>query len=294
VANLSATIDALRLDCDARTVNSLYLCGNVLDPAAMEKEAAARREIGLGVTVLSRAEIRRAFAITRDAALLSEQNLQVDPVRAAAGFLKVARSRGAEVFAPVDVAGLDRVAGRVIATTAGGPKISARFVVLATGYELPSFLPRGYHYIASTWAIATRPQPEHLWPGRPLIWEASDPYLYMRTTADGRVLCGGEDEEFSDETARDALIPAKAAVLAEKLKGLFPALDTRPEFAWAGAFGTAETGLPIIAEIPGLPDCWLTLGLGGNGMVYSQIAAEIVGAALDGKHDPDLDLYGFR
>ena len=40
---------------------------------------------------------------------------------------------------------------------------------------------------------------QHLARARPSIWEASDPYLYMRATADGRVICGGEDEEFSDE-----------------------------------------------------------------------------------------------
>ena len=46
-----------------------------------------------------------------------------------------------------------------------------------------------------------------------MIWEASDPYLYLRTTPDGRILCGGEDEEFSDEAARDALLPRKTATL---------------------------------------------------------------------------------
>lgn len=59
----------------------------------------------------------------------------------------------------------------------------------------------------STYALATRPQPRKLWPRQAFVWEASDPYLYMRTTDDGRVICGGEDEEFKDEARRDALIP---------------------------------------------------------------------------------------
>ena len=39
-----------------------------------------------------------------------------------------------------------------------------------------------------------------------MIWEAADPYLYLRTTADGRVVAGGEDAPFADAAQRDALI----------------------------------------------------------------------------------------
>ena len=87
--------------------------------------------------------------------------------------------------------------------------ISAGHVVLATGYELAPFVPAKDHRILSTWAIATRPQKRRIWPHEALIWEASDPYLYMRSTRDGRVICGGEDEEFADERQRDALIADK-------------------------------------------------------------------------------------
>ena len=52
-----------------------------------------------------------------------------------------------------------------------------------------------------------------------MIWEASDPYLYIRTTPDGRVICGGEDEDFADDEKRDALIPRKTATLRRKLGG---------------------------------------------------------------------------
>ena len=83
-----------------------------------------------------------------------------------------------------------------------------------------------------------------------MIWEASDPYLYLRTTPDGRIICGGEDEEFSDEAARDALLPRKTATLQRKLGRLIRGADTTVEFAWTGSFGTSDTGLPTIGQIP--------------------------------------------
>ena len=41
------------------------------------------------------------------------------------------------------------------------------------------------------------------WPDNALVWEASDPYLYMRATLDGRVIIGGADEtDVEDAGAR--------------------------------------------------------------------------------------------
>ncbi len=78
--------------------------------------------------------------------------------------------------------------------------------VFATGYELLPFVPAAASDIHSTWAIATVPQAGPPWPSRALVWEASDPYFYARTTPDGRVVAGGEDEPFADDDKRDALI----------------------------------------------------------------------------------------
>jgi glycine/D-amino acid oxidase-like deaminating enzyme len=146
--------------------------------------------------------------------------------------------------------------------------------------------------VVSTWAIATVPQ-MRLWPEQCTIWEASDPYLYARTTPDGRVICGGEDEEFSDEAARDALIESKTKTLQRKLGRLLPQLDTTVEFAWTGSFGNSTDGMPTIGRIPGMPCCWAALGYGGNGTTYSRIAADVICGALTGRPDVDADLFRF-
>lgn len=171
--------------------------------------------------------------------------------------------------------------------------ISCRTLVFATGYEFPSFVPLAGHRLLSTYAIATAPQPRRLWPGE-MVWEASDPYLYCRTTPDGRAIIGGEDEDFVDEERRDAVLAEKAATLAAKAGKLFPKLDTTPAFAWAGTFGGSETGLPTIGPIPDHPACWAVLGYGGNGTVFSRLAAEMIRTAVAGGTDPDADLFAFR
>ena len=124
--------------------------------------------------------------------------------------------------------------------------------------------------------------------------EASDPYLYVRTSPDGRVICGGEDEDYSDAETRDAANVRKTRILQRKLGRLIPGIDTTPEFAWSGAFGATRTALPIIGPVPGMPNCWAALGYGGNGTTYARIAADVICGALAGRPDSDADLYDFR
>ena len=175
-----------------------------------------------------------------------------------------------------------------------GAIFKTRALIYATGYEMPDIVPCKETEVNSTWAIATAPQPDKLWPTKALIWEAAEPYLYVRTTAEGRVVAGGEDEEFSDEKARDALIAEKTAAIQRKLKALFPQLDVEAEYAWTGSFGTSKTGMPAIGLIPGKSHSYAVLGFGGNGITFGMIAAEIFRAALTGAPDPDADLFAFR
>jgi glycine/D-amino acid oxidase-like deaminating enzyme len=155
-------------------------------------------------------------------------------------------------------------------------------------------VPASKHRIYSTWAIATTPQPERLWPQRALIWEASDPYLYVRATVDGRVLCGGEDEEFANDERRDALVPRKTAALATKLEKLFPRLDSRAAFAWTGSFGGSTSGTPRFGPVPGHPRCFAVLGYGGNGITFSMLAASMIASAVQGRPDADAGVFAFE
>lgn len=293
VSNLHGRIRELGIACDLAERDSLYLAGDALGPDELRAEAAARRLAGIAATYLPAKQLKERFGIARRGAILSHGNLALDPRKLTAGLLRKALERGARFFAPLEAGAIHATHEDVTVETRQGPRIRARHVVLATGYELTDLVPSQNHRIVSTWAIATRPQPRAVWPGAAFIWEASDPYLYMRATADGRVVCGGEDEDFADEETRDASIGAKTRRIAAKLGRLFPDLDPTPEFAWAGAFGTTTTGLPYIGPLPRHPRIFPVMGYGGNGITYAQIASEIIAAAIAGEQDSDAALFGF-
>ncbi|PWJ93994.1 MULTISPECIES: FAD-binding oxidoreductase [Mesorhizobium] len=294
VSNLAARIAELGIKCGPSRTPSLYLAGTMLGPSELRDEVEARRLAGIGATYLTPAPLAETFGIDRDGGILSHGNIALDPRKLTAGLLLKTLDRKARFYAPLEATAIEDSADEVVVATRDGPTITAQHVVLATGYELVDIVPAAAHRIISTWAIATRPQSRNIWPQAAFIWEASDPYLYMRATADGRVVCGGEDEDFVDEAQRDALIGDKSARIAEKLGQLFPHLDTWPEFAWTGSFGTTTTGLPYIGAIPRHPRIHAVMGYGGNGITFSQIASEIVSASIDGRDDTDARLFAFN
>jgi glycine/D-amino acid oxidase-like deaminating enzyme len=293
VSNLAARIDELCISCGMSPRPSLLLAGNRLGAGRLREEAEARRVAGLYADYLTAGQLRDQFGIARDGAILSPGNLALDPRKLTAGLFLKALERGARLHAPVEATEFRSSASGVEVGTSNGPVISAKHVVLATGYELASIVPPKGHSVVSTWAIATRPQKTRLWPREAFIWEASDPYLYLRATADGRVICGGEDEEFADEDARDALIGEKTKRISEKLARLMPQLNPVAEYAWTGSFGSTATGLPIIAKAPRHNRVHAIMGYGGNGITFSRIAAEIVLANLTGARDSDAGLFAF-
>jgi glycine/D-amino acid oxidase-like deaminating enzyme len=284
----------LGFDDSIEDSDSLYLQGDMLDAHGLQREAAARTRAGFEVEYLNASQVQAEYGIRRRAGLRTANAFSADPRVLAAGMLRAAVARGAQLFSPEEVTEVHAVRGGVRAVTASGHRIAARHLVFATGYELAHCVPAAGHRIVSTWAIATVPQRRLPWVRPSLIWEASEHYLYLRTTADGRVLCGGGDEDFADATKRAALLESKRDWLQRRLCTFAPQVDARVAYAWGGSFGISAHGLPTIDQIPGMPRCYALLGYGGNGITFSMMGAQMLRNVLTGEGDEDLDLVRFR
>jgi glycine/D-amino acid oxidase-like deaminating enzyme len=291
VQGLKERVQDLGIDCDLTMRPTIYLSGNTLDVGALKQESLARQKIGLRAEFLDRAELRRLSGIERAGALFSRGNAEVDPVKLVGGIWRQFLRRGGRLVPNMQIDKVDQSQARVRLESRDGRVVFARHAVFCTGYELIECVrPKGFKII-STWVLATKRQPRALWPNKSLIWEAADPYLYLRTTADGRAIVGGEDEPFADEEKRDLATPQKIAAIMKKASRLLPAVDFNAAFQWTGSFGESPNGIPAIGPIRGMPRCYAVLGFGGNGITFSMLAAQLVSRAIQGIKDPDRSLF---
>ena len=230
--------------------------------------------------------MRREFDFDREAAIISPGSADADPLLLAHALLASAIRGGARMF-DAQATGYDNFGHGIIVTLENGRQIEAKRVILATGYVMPDFLQSDLHTTASSWAIATPPQtPDALWRDGVLIWEASDDYLYARTTVDNRIVIGGEDDDtITAPEERDTLMPAKAEAILKKLSLLRPNAVAKAELIWSGAFGETEDGLPMIGQVPGMPNLYAAYGYGGNGITFSFLASRLIGKMIGGHRE---------
>jgi glycine/D-amino acid oxidase-like deaminating enzyme len=281
-----------RIVCGLKDKSSLYLAGDAYGYRALEAEAEARAAIGLDSQYLNAAALRERFGVTRTGAILSSGSASGDPARLAAGLLRRAHAHGAQIWSPVEVLQAVSDPDGVTLLTDAGHAVRAKSVVFCCGYEFPKGVATPGAEIISTWAMASKPRQRcPAWLKDMLVWEASDPYLYLRMGGDGRLIVGGEDASSATAHQDKAKLKRKREILTGKLHRLLPDVSFEIDYGWAGAFGESATGLPSIGPVEGMDHTWAVMGFGGNGITYSVIASQIVAAEIRGQRDPDADLY---
>jgi len=279
-----------------RSCRSLYLGLFGASEGELEEEAAARRNLGIDARWLPRGELSSRFGIERGGAILSTTALEVNPVGLTRALLVEIHRRGGAIVekAVVDLAPLASQ-DPPFRLRAAGATIVADWVIVASGYETPEQfgLVAKLVTLKSTFAIATEPHRHPCWGNDTVVWGDADPYFYCRGTPDGRLLAGGADEPFEGEASRDALIESKARSIQDWLSRLCPARRPCAEFSWAGTFAETADGLPYLGPHPCWPRVLFSLGYGGNGITFSQIAARHNAAIIDGADPPTRLLFEF-
>ena len=236
------------------------------DFTAMARDAdALRRDLGMSIDVLSKADVRREIAADcYQGGLLFHAHGGVHPALFHQGLLRRAREAGVLVVGHTPVTGLMRGANRFNVETARG-SIDAGAVVVATnaytGRTTPDFARR--LVAIPSFMIATEPlgleRVRGLIPNGRMIVETREKHLYYRASPDGtRMVLGG----------RAALHPIAleeaAARLMKELCAIFPALEgSRVSHVWSGNVAMTRSDLPGIGQRDGI---WYALGCNGSGV----------------------------
>ncbi|MXN89701.1 FAD-dependent oxidoreductase [Flavobacterium sp. Sd200] len=272
---------------------SLYYAAAKKDAGWLKKEFEARKKAGFAVTWLEPEEVKEQYGFDSCGAILSELAAQTNAYMLSHCLLQQGHEDN-KIFDRSPVTDIKHTKKGVLLTTEEGFTIKANKLIYATGYEAVDFVDEKIVDLLSTYAVVSEQYNErNFWKDEVLIWNTANPYLYMRTTPDNRVLVGGRDEDFSNAEMRDKLIKKKTEQLTKDVNKLFPELNFKEEFSWTGTFGSTKDGLPYIGPYEKLPNGYFALGFGGNGITFSLIAAEIITDLLQGKHNKDAELFAF-
>jgi glycine/D-amino acid oxidase-like deaminating enzyme len=262
---------------------------------ALVKEQKVRTANGLPCVFLDeQSEVHKVLGFDAPAVLRTPMAAEMDALEFTHALHARNRENGVKVFQDTTVVDFRDNGTGIELRTANGRHLRARDLVYATGYESRDLLPRDVIRLHSTYALVSEANmAQEPWPDQALIWETASPYLYMRTAPGGRIIMGGRDEAFRAPYLRDAMLAKKTKALEQDFQKLFPHLSLRHAHAWCGTFGSTKDGLPYIDQGPRDRHSYYALGMGGNGITFSVIAAEIIRDRILGRPNTDSAIFRF-
>jgi glycine/D-amino acid oxidase-like deaminating enzyme len=261
----------------------------------LKKEFNMRSKNGFDVELLTKKEVNNDYGFEAPAALLTKEAGQLDAYVLTHSIFQKIKSKQTSIYDHTSVQSIQHEKEGVVLKTETGYTIKAKKLVIACGYESQKYIPKKIEDIKCTYAMASEAGWEkELWKDNCLIWETANPYIYLRTTTDNRMIIGGEDTIYYSADKQKTMLKKKALLLANRFHQLFPERQFKADFQWSGAFGNTKDGLPYVGCIPQLPDTYFALGYGGNGITFSWLAAQLIAAEISGKRLPHFDLFSFN
>ncbi|AJS59676.1 NAD(P)/FAD-dependent oxidoreductase [Paenibacillus sp. IHBB 10380] len=289
---LRAIQDKLIFETQFIPRSSFYFASSEEDITILKEEYMNLMKHGFDVEYWNEQRIVSSFPFSKHAALCTHGDAEVNAIQLCQALVASAHKQGVPVFVNSEINSYEYKQDGVICHT-NNHQIYAKKVVFALGYETQEFKPDANAYLNTTYAIVTNPVVDlSEWHERCLIWETARPYLYMRTTPEGRIVAGGLDEVVIDPEDREVRLIHQSQKLLHEVKSLFPNFGPLTiDYSWASIFGSTHDGLPMIGPHPRYPHCYFIEGYGGNGTITSMIAADLLADVISGNPRPEMELF---
>lgn len=288
IDTLERITKTIRSKAGFKRKKSLYYVSKKKDLEWLTKEYEARKAAGFEVKWLSSDRVLKQFGFENTyGGILSKQGASIDAFQFAHELFMHNVKKGLKVFDKTEMVKVEEHKGFNLVTTDSGYQIKAKKMIYCIGYESKNLIKENFVNLKSTYAAVSEIDKDKFKNiSSTLVWNTDTPYLYMRTTDDGRLLIGGEDEDFYNAEKRDAILDQKEQKIIKTLKKIKPDYHFYTDFVWAGTFGETKDGLPYISKHKKFKNSYFVLGFGGNGITFSVAGMEMTSLFMKGKKHP--------
>lgn len=285
-------INTNQIDCGFERKESLYIAHDEKASKWLQQEYEIRKKHALGVNWLTAEDVKHHYDIHCNGAILSDTAASVDAYKLAHELIKLNVKRGMLVFDQTKIESIDFENPTIYIE--GGYNVHCKKIIFCSGFETTEMLQEKVADLFYTYACVSEQGIQvnsNL--TNTLVWNTEHPYIYMRTTDDGRLLIGGEDAATNFSFFQQRTKERKAKKLMDKLQTILPGIHFIEDFNWGGTFGTTKDGLPFIGYSPEYKNALFVLGFGGNGITFSIQGMNIIHDILKGKENKLAQLYKF-
>jgi glycine/D-amino acid oxidase-like deaminating enzyme len=220
-------------------------------------------------------------------AVREEPGGDFDPSEYLSGLAHALEAKGVAIYEKSPVEAI--VPGDPVKVISEPDTVLAGTVVLATNALSLGLMDQGRFLTAfNTFAIATEPVPrdrlgDGWWAKERAFYTLDLPYLWGRTTADGRIVIGSGIVACDDGWRVCPEGQRRCIELERRLRRLHPAFaDLKASHGWWGPICFSSDSLPHIVSSPKAPNIYFVGGYCGHGAAVSALVAEVLVSHLAG------------
>jgi len=281
------------IDCELEENGTLRLAAQEADLELLSAQQQTLREIDVESELIDAATLKRTLHTERFAgALRLPTHAIVNPAKLAVGMRGAIESRGVEVSERSRVLRIEP-GSRVRIVTEFAEVEAPQAVVALNGYApqiglLANRILPLCNYVCATEPLSPAQWEAIGWSGRESLADTRVMFMYLRPTADGRIVFGGESAPYyyggRPSSGNNA---AAIALLQQSLLRTFPQLEGIGfSHAWGGTMGFTADFVPSIGHLDDAPNVFFAGGFNGEGVVMTQVAGRILAELVSGEQGP--------
>lgn len=176
-------------------------------------------------------------------------------------------------------------------------KIIADKVVMASGIETLKYIESSSAELYKTFTIVSKPIDKlKNFNTNFTARDTLEPSHILRFAPNNRIIYSGENvkfsEKFLDNKYLNNISSDRYRRLFNNLQRTLYGIDDIPiEYAFNSTVAKTKDELPIIDELPNMPNCFCNLAFGSNGILYAMIGADMLRNAVKGLYSKDMNMF---
>jgi len=277
--------------------NSIYYTNKYMNKNNIVKEYNSKINLGIGTKFLNESDLidlRYGLEIENGSSTMNVYEFTKEIIS------YISKKENVRVYEHTEIDDIKSKDEYVIATTSNNFKINTNKVIITEGAEVVKYFPNIPVELYKTYNIVT--ESIDVLKNYETNFTAKDmesPYNYFRFTDDNRIVFGGQIAKITDKELNEEL---SKTIANARYKRLFKTLqetfynikDITIRYCFNSIFAETKDGLPLIDELPSMPNVYCNLSYGINGALFSIVGAKMLKEINREYYARDMHMFGIK
>ena len=277
--------------------DSLYYTDKYMNKNNIVKEYNAKINCGVGtnfVTENNIIDLKYGLEIKDASATMNVYEFTKEIIR------YISKKENVRVYEHTEACDIKSQEDYVKVVTNNKFNIKANKVIITEGAEVVKYFPEIPIELYKIYNIVTEPI-ENLksYNANFTARNMESPFNYLRFTDDYRIVFGGQTTKVTEKELDDTISKGLANNRYRKLfrtlqETFYNIKDITVKYCFNGIYAETKDSLPIIDELPGMPNVYCNLSYGINGILFSIIGAKMLKEINREYYARDMHMFGIK